>query len=103
ALGEPSCQAGGSAVVVPTFAFRNGDANFDFDLTDRYARFVLSAQLDVEWTLAAATSFSCEISLIDRPLGWLGPLELSGSTSLVFSVSAAVQAATLNSTVPIVA
>jgi hypothetical protein len=102
-LGSWDCGGSVSVSSLPTFTLGGLDATFDYDLSERYARVLLTMEPSVAWQLSESIAFSCKLQLWeDKTLGWIGPFEVSGGgAALSVSVSAGAKSADLGGSMPI--
>ena len=100
-----SWECGGSVTLssLPTFALGGLDATFDYDLSERYARVLLTMEPSIAWQLRESAALSCTLQLWeDKELGWIGPFEISGGgASLSVSMSAGAKSADMGGSMPI--
>lgn len=91
---EAECTLGGGTVARPTVSFGGLAGDSDFSLREARARVDLRGALIIDWTLAVTGAFSCSVTLLDGPLGWLGPVEFGWSVDLEASASAQLSTTT---------
>ena len=98
---DVDCVNAVSATTAPTFALSGFSGEFDFDLSDRYARLLGTGNGSVSWALSVAGAYSCSLPLGSTLLGQIGPMTLLGHLALEFSVSAAIENSSFSGDIPI--
>jgi hypothetical protein len=85
----------------PELSMGSIGGSFDFSLTDRYARLLVTAAPTIEWTVTSEAAFTCEIPLPTVPIGAIGPALVESGPHISASVSAALPSVQLSASLPI--
>ncbi|WP_392542314.1 hypothetical protein [Oryzobacter telluris] len=83
----PECTVEGGVVAAPSVSFDGMSGQADFSLRELSARLDLRGEVTFTWTVAVTGGFTCSLTLLDGPLGWVGPVEFGWSVDLSASVS----------------